>query len=392
MPTILFCWELGRGSGHLANIRRIAARLKTRGFRIIAAVPDPTAATRLAGSCDEIIQVPLWPERHAGPAGASSATLGDILSARGLADRATLHRLLVSWQHIFQTLRPDLIIGDLAPAASLAARGRIPVLLVGNGYTLPPADLAQFPLLHDLAVPRWSEIETLSAVNDVLCAIGQTKLTYLPQLFAADARSVQTFALLDPYDLERAEPVDGPIFDSAPIARRPEAHDIFVYLSGGYAVPNGAVRALAALGNRVHIHAPGLSASQEAALARACVTLHVDPTPLAEALASSRLVIHRGGGGVAAAALAAGTPQLILCAQIEQELTGRALQRAGVGQWVRTYDPAVDISAQMIDDMLADDEMSCRAAEFGELHRNFIDSSDPIRQCESACLALLHRQ
>ncbi|MGI8527255.1 MAG: glycosyltransferase [Pseudolabrys sp.] len=315
--------------------------------------------------------------------------MNDILSARGLADRALMKRLLAAWDRIFNQIEPDLIVGDLAPAASLAARGRIPLLLVGNGYTLPPAAMRRFPPLHRLADPQWNEEETLSAVNDVLREAGRPPLQYLPQLFAADARSVQTFALLDPYDLQRTEPLDGPIFERAAVARIGDGDNIFVYLSGGYPVARTLIPALAVFGGRVHIYAPGMPASGREMLAAARANIHAEPVELAAMLSTSRLAIHTGGSGVAAEALAAGVPQLILSWHIEQDLNGEALQRAGVGRVIRTYDPAVGISPSLIDDLLADRRMLARAEESGHLHRAILADSDPKARWESRCLELL---
>jgi UDP:flavonoid glycosyltransferase YjiC (YdhE family) len=391
VPGVLFSWELGRGAGHLANIRRMAARLKARGFRITAAVPEPAAARMLADVCDEVIRAPAWPDRGNGPAAQSSATFGDILSARGMADRDTVHALLVAWQEIFSQVEPDLLVADLAPASALAARARIPVLLVGNGYTLPSADLAAFPPFDAVAVPQWDERRTLDAVNGALQSVGQSALDYLPQIFAADARSIQTFALLDPYDLMRNEPLDGPLFDEMPQPRSPDANGIFVYLSGGYDIPQDLLAALRPFGERVRMYAPNLPDPARQDLTAAGVAIDSSPVPLADALSSSRLVIHTGGGGVAAEALAAGAPQLILSSHIEQDLNGEALQRAGSARLIRTYRPVAEMSSDLIATMLADVALSRRADELGTLHRQILQSADPALRFEQKCLMLLRR-
>jgi UDP:flavonoid glycosyltransferase YjiC (YdhE family) len=389
VPTILFAWELGLGAGHLANIRRIAARLKPHASRIIAAVPDPAAASGLRGLCDAIIAAPGWPpasKRHA----PSSATLNDILSARGLADLGTLRHLLLSWDEILRRVRPDLVIADLAPAAALATRGRVPLLIVGNGYTLPPSGMKRFPPLHRIAEPRWNEDATLSAVNDALGGSDRPRLDHLPELFAGDARSVQTFALLDPYDMQRQEPLDGPLFDCAPIARAEDAENIFVYISGSYPVPKALEAALRPFANRVHICAPGSSDGEFRELSRAGATIHRDLVRLQKELSSSRLVIHTGGSGVAAEALSAGVPQLILSSHIEQDLTGEALQRVGLGRLIRAHE-VTSLSADLIAMLLADVAMSARAHESGHLHRSVLSRDDPALRCEQKILALLQR-
>ena len=62
LKNVLFAWELGRGLGHLMNMRRIAARLKPHGIRFIAVSRDPAATDLLGGEFAEIIksEVAVW--------------------------------------------------------------------------------------------------------------------------------------------------------------------------------------------------------------------------------------------------------------------------------------------------------------------------------------------
>jgi hypothetical protein len=208
MKTVMFAWELGRGLGHLMNMRRIAQRLAPHGVRTMAVVDDPSSAGPLGNAVDEIVGAPRWP-LHSRPDAQrfalSSATLNDILSGAGLADGAAVDRLLGAWDELFRTARPDLVIADFAPLAALAARGRIPLVLIGNGYTLPPQEMPRFPLLHRQAPPMWDEERTLATVNSAVCRRGWTMLERLPQLFSGDACLVQSFPLLDPYDTQRIQ-------------------------------------------------------------------------------------------------------------------------------------------------------------------------------------------
>ena len=57
------------------------------------------------------------------------------------------------------------MIADFAPLAALAARGRIPLVHIGNGYTLPPHEMPRFPLLHRYSPPVWYEEQTLATIN-----------------------------------------------------------------------------------------------------------------------------------------------------------------------------------------------------------------------------------
>jgi UDP:flavonoid glycosyltransferase YjiC (YdhE family) len=392
MKTVIFAWELGRGLGHLMNMRRIAQRLTPHGIRAVAALSDPSSAGLLRQAFDEIVEAPRWP-LHARPAAQrsplSSATLNDILSGAGLADGAAVDRLLGAWDALFRKTRPALVIADFAPLAALAARGRIPLALIGNGYTLPPQEMPRFPLLHRQAPPVWDEERTLSTVNAAARRRGWKALERLPQLFAGDACLVQSFPLLDPYDTQRTRELDGPIFDRVPAPRAADASSIFAYLSAGYVPHPSIVPALKPFAPRLRIHAPRILANELDDLRRAGTRIDPEPAPLAEVLAETRLIVHNGGSGVAAEALVAGVPQLVLSTQIEQDLNAEALQSAGAGRQVRIYEPGASVTSELIADVLTDEALATRAAELAEAHRCFLARRDALSICESECLGLL---
>lgn len=376
------------------NMRRIAARLKPHGFRFVAVSRDSAATDLLREEFAEIIAAPRWPidslPASQRPA-LSSVTLNDILSGMGLADAAAVQQLLGAWDDIFKRTLPDLVIADFSPLAALAARRRLPLVHIGNGYTLPPHQMKRFPLLHRFSPPLWSEEKTLAAVNQAASAAGLSPLDHLPQLFSGDACLVQTFALFDPYDTQRSEFLDGPMFDRPPAAKDARADSIFVYLSSGYAQHPSLFAALCPFGARLRIHATGLPPGQVEELRRTGAQIDAGPVPLADILPATCLIVHNGGPGVAAEALVAGVPQLVLSAQIEQDFNGQALERAGVAKCVRVYEPDADISAELIGAMSSDDALVARAARQAERYRAELATKDAIGACERACLALLAR-
>ena len=392
MKTVLFAWELGGGFGHIASMRRYAARLAAHGVRMVAAVRNPAMAQVLANLGVEVLQAPPWPEAsftRRQYAATSSATLGDSLASAGLADADALNDVLASWIRIFQNVDPDLVVADYAPAAALVARGRVPLMLVGNGYTVPPSDMTHFPILHRTQEPIWDEMRLLTILNKTSQSHGIAPLERLPQLFSADDYLVETFPLLDPYDLQRMTAVDGPPFDNVPIARREGADEILVYLAPGYAIRRDIVRALIPVANKVRVYAPDLSFIQRHRLKLAGAQLHRERLDLAQALASAKLVVHFGGSGLAAHALAAGVPQLIFSKHIEQELNGLALQRAGIGTLVRSHDADAEISSSMVSSVENDEILARRAAQSGKIHRDMLRDLDSLAAFEAKSLKLL---
>ena len=214
----------------------VASRLLRRNVEVVAVLQDVSSARWLDGLDLKVMQAPVWPatfKRDAERERLSSATFADTLADFGLADAEALRLLMAAWDQLFNLIKPDLVIAEGAPIASLTARGRIPLALVGTGFALPPAEMERFPLLHQASAPVWREEDLLDIVNRALRRIGSLPLDRLPQMFAADVRMVTTFPLLDPYCAQRTEPAEGPFFDRAPLARREEAETVLAYFSTG---------------------------------------------------------------------------------------------------------------------------------------------------------------
>jgi UDP:flavonoid glycosyltransferase YjiC (YdhE family) len=387
--TILFAWELGRGLGHVMAMCRMAQRLRRHGFRLVGVWRDLTGARLFPELFDEMIVAPPWSLQPDTRAIASSATLNDVLTSAGLGDPDTIRRLLMAWNAVLNRIGPDLVIADFAPAASIAVRGRLPLVQTGNGYYLPPHEMRRFPLLHRNAPPVSDEAQTLATVNAALQTVGQPILERLPQIFEGDACLVQTFGLLDPYDTQRVADVDGPILDRVPGPRAQDAATILAYLSGGYALHPAIIEALKPLAKCLRLYAPAMPEADIAALHRAGAQIENAPLALADALPRSRLFIHRGGSGSAAEALLAGVPQLVLSAHIEQDLIGEALQDAGVARLIRTYAAGKQIASEEIEAMATDVPLAAKAAELGRSVQEIMRKKDALSHCETVCLPLL---
>lgn len=391
MKTVLFAWEHGGGLGHIANLRRFAGLLKRHQVRPVFVLKDPKAA-RLLDTDAEIIQAPPWPLVASGENGSfrSTATMHDQLVSAGLTDEHGLRSLLQAWDSILQTIAPDLVVADYAPAASMMSRGRIPLVVVGNGYTAPPGEMKRFPLLHRMYPPRWSEEETLGTINRMLQSLSQPRLERLPQMYSGDSQIVLTFPVLDPYDLQRSGPLAGPVFDSPPLEAREDADSIFVYLSRGVlsAMPFDIVPPLLPFAGRLIISAPDISSELSDDLLRRGARVYAQHLPLSETLASARLAVHFGGGGLAAHAVAAGIPQLIVATHIEQLLNGLQLEKACLGKVIDSFEPQVAIARSM-DAILADHGLRQRAAQAGREHREMLKTMKPLETFEAAALKLL---
>jgi len=365
VKTVLFAWELGAGSGHLMQIRRMAQRLRSYGIRSVAAVTRLDSIAVLDDVVTEIHRMPRWPGIRIDPRSEAPppwATLNDRLVIAGLGDQGIVRTMIAAWDRLYRSLKPALVVTDYAPAASLAARHRIPLLQTGNGFTLPPDGMQEFPPLYDDREPVHREEQTLATVNAVLAHFGTRTLDRLPQIFAGDASLVYALPLLDPYASRRPVTADGPLLDDQSRPRAPDASTVFVYISQGIEVRDDLVRALLPVAERVRIHAPMLAEDARKELAHRGARIEQEPVEISSTLAGCRLVVHLGGSGLAAEAALAGVPQLALTLHIEQHLTAIALERAGIGQRFAAHDPAVELPGDTITKLIGNEEMAHRAA------------------------------
>jgi UDP:flavonoid glycosyltransferase YjiC (YdhE family) len=342
----LLCWEAGSGSGHAVALLDIGRRLQASGWRPILALPNDRIPPNFDPDGMMLCAAPRWGDGAAAlnRTTRSSASLGDSLAQIGLQSAEWVRRQIDRWHRLFTEYLPDLIVADYAPGAVLAARGRVPCVACGVGFTVPPANMRQFPLLHDSASALYDEAAICATVNSALAESGTPPIAFLAEALTGDVQCVCTLPLLDPYDAFRSEPVLGPRLDAPIVRRDPDADEIFCYLREA---PQSSrldefAACLCDLPGRVVAYLPGLSEASAARLSRYGIKVLDGPAPLAAQLSRSRLAIHFGGHGVAAAALLAGVPQVILSFDIEKLLIATALVQRGVAQRFDYYQASME--------------------------------------------------
>ncbi len=155
MPRILIAWELGEAYGHLARCLRLAHGLRQRGHTVVLALKDVRLPAASSSAQDiTIVQAPLTlhlrstrPTRSAQRS--PQLNYADVLQHCGFARHQDLAARLVAWQGIYSLAHPDVLIGDHAPTALMAAQlAGIPHLSIGNGFAIPPA-IHPWPTITD---------------------------------------------------------------------------------------------------------------------------------------------------------------------------------------------------------------------------------------------------
>lgn len=336
MARFLLVWELGDGLGHVHRLRTIAQALRARGHEPLLVVQSLRNASLALGDLGfTVLPAPHEPPRLRDQA-RPLTSMSDILGAAGWDDEPLLTVLARAWRGLYDALRPDIVVADYAPTAALVARGRLPVLVVGNGFSILPDHLLRCPRFRDGA-PRCDEDEVLARAIRVASAVGATPPASLPALFGPEAWVV-SIPELDPWAAERRAPALGPLLPpSGPLSAAP-VRDVFAYVSMTWPHTPALLDGLARSGVSLAAYLRDASPEDRALWRSRGLDVRDRPRGLAEEAAEARLIAHHGGIGTVEQVLGFGRPQALFPRHVEQLLNGRAVQRLGVGGGVRAGD------------------------------------------------------
>ena len=308
--------------------------MAARGHKPVLALRDLLEpAAFLKDETYPILQGVAWTRPPPTAAGKpfSAATFADILAVGGFANAAELLAMLRACDSLIDVVKPDLVVAEYAPMLALAAKGRLPSLMFGTGFTVPPADLPVYPRLQPNVEPTMLQEKVLAVIEQVQKARRAPVPATLPEAIACDRRFPCTFPELDPYRAVRREAVIPPVTELPPRSPAPGAPRFFAYLASD---AQGIAKVVSALTKSdvpggIVLRQP--SPQLREMIAKSKVTLYDGPQPMAEMMKIATVVIHHGGMGTTEACLAAGRPQMTVPRHLEQSMTARALRDAGIG-------------------------------------------------------------
>ncbi|MBA3057224.1 MAG: UDP-glucuronosyltransferase [Gammaproteobacteria bacterium] len=378
MARILIAWELGEAFGHLARCLRLAQGLRQRGHAVVLALKDvrlPTGNSAAQGTV--ILQAPLTPQ-HRTAGRARPVNYADMLRHCGFANPQELAARLVAWQGIFSLARPQVLIGDHAPTALLAAHlADIPHLSVGTGFAIPSA-ISPWPSIRPgESIPDETLIAAEQQLDRVLDAaqkaLGRAPPVCMRELFGA--RDVlDTFAELDHYGERPNGRYVGPI-GSVPDARRVSWQDqecakVLAYLRPELPGFSMILQALAGLDAEVLCVAPGLSLEEARRLASRRMRISLAPLDLPPLFEQADLTVSYGNSGFSTQALLAGVPLLMRPRHVEQAIFAHRVEALGAG---RLLNGRIDVASVTTDlqAMLHSPEHRHAAQAFRDRHRHF---------------------
>ena len=370
MAHVLLGWELGGNRGHALRLADLARTLRARGHRTSFALQRVDALAQADAQGDPVWQAPLTPRLLTSarrPTYGPPTGMGDILARLGMDDPGIVRAMIAAWRTLLGEVRPDLVLADFAPFLLLAARGRVPTVGLGTGFSCPPPQLARFPQL--VAHPPCSDQErTLASVNEGLAAGGDALLGSLPEIFAANRAATEDFVELDPYadgrqaDLARPVPPDLAEADGS-------GEEVFVYVPERVDEKSPLWAGLAAARVPVRVHVSGASTGLLNPLAGLGFAVEPEPLPFERIAERSRLLVSHGGHGFVASALAVGLPQVVCHYDLEKLLNGVAVARLDLGGHVSLSAIRPEAFASSLVQLYRDEALAERARTAGEAFR-----------------------
>jgi rhamnosyltransferase subunit B len=344
MARILLGWELGNGIGYARRLAAIADRLAEIGHQPVLALRDIGA---LPNSAHPVVQAPMVVGRlRPGTRSFVPAGFADLIACNGFGSVDHLWSILRSWQELMNLCRPDLVVAEYAPCLVLAAWRRIPTVLIGTPYLMPPAEGPTFPERVGVR-PYADQAAVLAVMREVQSASGGATPERVTQPFAEAARVPYGLPELDPWSGQRRERLCGS-WDPIPPTPPPEHPRLFAYLSPQAPGFAGAANAVAAARIPGEAYIPGCPPQLESALLANGIVLRREPPPLTEAVGRATFVFHHGGNDTAQTALVLGRPQVVMPRYLDQRLTGEALAALGIGVLLGRNQPAAAIAAILV--------------------------------------------
>ncbi len=125
MARVLLGWELGGGLGHVANLLPLAHELARLGHEPVFALRDISEPWPLLSATGyRIFQAPWLRDRPnlTGGRPFRARSYADILAYNGFDEPGVLQSLVSAWDRLLETIDPELVVIEHAPALCLAWR------------------------------------------------------------------------------------------------------------------------------------------------------------------------------------------------------------------------------------------------------------------------------
>lgn len=354
MARIAFCWELGRGLGHVVPHLDLIRRLVARGDEVVFLAQDPARVASVFQHRNFSVR----PLAHGFTPLANRMRDADsypqVLFNSGFHEPRVLHARLVDVIATLESTAPDAIVCDYAPSVMLANRVvRRPLVLTGNGFWVPPraTPMPRFRYWQGPVPTGYAarEAKVLEVINSAIGQFGVSPFATFADFFAVDRQWLCIHAELDFYSERPAARYMGTFPDHEFGAPPRWPHDngpkVFAYLTPGPTVA-ATLAALVAQHASVCLYAPGFTATEERELQPEIFYRAMQPVSLPAVAAGCQAFVNNANLSTASAALLTGKPQLCLPGTAEQYMHARRIELLGAGLAAPRRRPG-DIAAKL---------------------------------------------
>lgn len=378
MARVLIAWELGEAFGHLVRCLNLAEALTKRGHAVVLTLKNvrlPSSQICLPDAL--VLQAPLISRRRS-RSPIKPINYAGLLHHCGFSDPSDLAARLVAWQGIFSLAKPEVVIGDHAPTALLAAEiSGISHLAIGNAFAIPPTE-APWPSIRPWESISISALALAETHLDEITAgaqklLGYTRTVRVRELFGRHD-VFDTFSELDHYGERRGGRYIGPIVCAPKVQvahwQNKTSTKILAYIRPEVPGFKHIIAALARVDAEVICVVPGLApvVAREAVTNRLRISL--EPVELPSLLSSTNLSISYGNCGFSTQSLLAGVPLLMSPIHVEQGLFARRVERIKAGRLL-TGQATVDRVHEDLVDLLHTPGYRQAAEMFRDRYRHF---------------------
>lgn len=332
MARILLAWELGNGIGYCQRLIRIADQVAALGHEPHLVLYDLVGPAHLLKAClHPVYQAPVLKGKlnPDNPVFAPTS-FADILICDQLGDPHVMTGVLSAWDRLLDHIKPDLVVGEYAPAVMLASYGRVQRITLGTGFIASPTDQDLFPTFRSDRDPFGSQEVLKKGIDAIQRQRGRPVASRLTDYFRGVTQVTYCYPVLDPYAKIRGQDTHGPLDASPPLVEPPNNKRFHAYLTSKYDQWKPVLTGLLSSGLSGTLYMPDVPDSVRQAAQKTDVQVMDDAPPLAEAIAASDIVIHHGGIDTAQMALIMGRPQVMFPRYIEQRITADALSKQGI--------------------------------------------------------------
>lgn len=378
IPTILFVADAVT-LAHVVRPLALARQLDTGRFRVLLAC-DPRYGAFLEGLPFPILPLRSQPSEH---------FLEAAAKGRPLYDLRTLRAYVRDDLDLLASVRPDAVIGDHRLSLSVSARvAGVPYLAITNAYWSPYAEHA-YPL-PDLPMNRWLGIGPAQMLFRMTCPLAFAYHSIplnrlhrehgLPspgwdwrRPYAAADRTLYADAeeLIPTFGRPPSHAYLGPVSWSPNMELPTWWNDLpadrpLIYATLGSSGPAGLLaRVLEALAD-MPVMVVASTAGRDEGIRVPDNTRLLAFAPGDKLAARADMLICNGGSLSAYQALAAGKPLIGIAAHMDQHLSMRYVEKAGVGLKLRSDRLETQAIKQAVQRLLSDAGARARAGTLAQ--------------------------